>query len=328
MLSRIRRRIVSVSSVLGLAIVLTVGAPLWLPVAIAADLLRLKWRLPTARLLVVLWCWCWIELAGVGRSIGLWATGRAGDQAAHFELMGWWSGALMRTLRTVLGVAPTIENADALTGGNAIVLMRHVSFADSLLSGWVFSNRHPLQPRYVLKKELLVDPCLDIVGNRLPNHFLDRGSVDGDAELAALRSLASTVGPGSIGVIFAEGTRANPVKRARALEKIAERDVRRAERLAPLQHLLPPRPAGATAMLDGAPSADVVVVWHVGFDGLDSFRGMIDAVERSLPPVRFVARRIPRPEVPTGDEFVPWLDEQWLQLDREVAEALANGRPR
>jgi len=38
----------------------------------------------------------------------------------------------------------------------------------------------------VLKRELLADPCLDIVGNRLPNHFLDRHATDSGPELAAL----------------------------------------------------------------------------------------------------------------------------------------------
>jgi 1-acyl-sn-glycerol-3-phosphate acyltransferase len=302
--------------------VLTLTAPIWIPVSMGYDLVRVKWRLPVVRLLLVLLCWCWIELAGVGRSVWLWLTGQAGDHAANYRLMGWWSGALMGVLRRLLGIDPSIEHPEAFADGNAVVLLRHVSFADSLLSGWVFSNQYPLQPRYVLKKELLVDPCLDIVGNRVPNYFLDRDAVDARAELDALTSLARTIGPGSVGVIFAEGTRANTTKRQRSLQAISERDVARARRLAPLQHLLPPRPAGAAALLEGAPEADVVLVWHVGFDGLDSFRGMIDAVGTSLPPVRFVARRVPRSEVPTGDDFVTWLDTQWLALDREVDAAL------
>ena len=55
------------------------------------------------------------------------------------------------------------------------MLCRHASLADSLVSAWVITSVAGMNPRYVLKRELLVDPCLDIVGNRLPNHFLDRG---------------------------------------------------------------------------------------------------------------------------------------------------------
>ena len=107
--------------------------------------------------------------------------------------MGWWSGLLMKALGLTIGVDPRVENLEAIEGGNHIVLARHASSADSLLSGWVFSNVAGVQPRYVLKRELLFDPCLDIVGLRVPNHFLDREATDSSVELDALREL----GPGS-----------------------------------------------------------------------------------------------------------------------------------
>lgn len=47
-----------------------------------------------------------------------------------------------------------------------------------------------MRPRYVLKDDLLIDPCLDIVGNRLPNHFLDRFPHDGAVELGLLEAMA------------------------------------------------------------------------------------------------------------------------------------------
>jgi hypothetical protein len=123
-------------------------------------------------------------------------------------------------------------------------------------------------------------------------------------------------------VIFSEGTRANPVKRERALEKIAERDPERAKRLGDLRRLLPPRPGGSAALVEGAPHADVVLAWHTGFDGLDSFGGIVAKLAAPLPPVRFVVRRVPRDDVPTGDAFVRWLDDEWLRLDAEVDAAL------
>ena len=62
--------------------------------------------------------------------------------------------------------------------------------------------------------------------------------------------------------------------------------------------------------------------WHTGFDGLDSFGGMIAKLARPLPPARFVTRRVPRAEVPGGEQFGDWLDDQWLLMDAEVDEAL------
>ncbi len=324
-LQKWRRRAVSVPSLLVADVVLTLTVPLWFPVALVVDAVRLRWRFPLARLLSFAVCWCWIETAGVARAFGLWARGRGHDEEAHYDLMGWWAGALMRALTVTIGIDPQVVGSDAVAGGNAIVIARHASLADSLLSGWAIRTKANQRPRYVLKKELLYDPCLDIVGLRVPNHFLDRQATDGDAELTALSELAVGIGPGVVGVIFAEGTRTNDRKRARAIEKIAERDPERAARLAALRRLLPPRPAGSAALVEGAPEADVVLAWHTGFDGLDSFAGMIRAVAEPLPAVRFVMRRVPRSEVPEGKEFAAWLDEQWLRMDAEVESALARG---
>jgi 1-acyl-sn-glycerol-3-phosphate acyltransferase len=321
---RLRRRLVSVPSLVAATFALTVSMPLWLPVVVVVDVVRLRFRLPLARLLSFGVCWCWIELGGVLRSGQLWAAGRSRDEEANYALMSWWSGALMWALGATVGIRPQIDGLEALADGNAIVLSRHASLADSLLSGWVFVTVAGLQPRYVLKRELLFDPCLDIVGLRVPNHFLDREATDGSIELEALRQLGSSVGPGSVGVIFAEGTRANDAKRARALEKIADRDPVRAQRLSGLRRLLPPRPAGSSALLQGAPGADVILAWHTGFDGLDTFSGMIDKLSKPLPPVRFVMNRIPRSKVPDGEAFAEWLDEQWIQMDVAVDRALSD----
>ena len=303
------------------AVAITLTIPLWVPVTLAADAVRGRFRFPLTRLLAFGVCWTWIELAGVTRSVIAWMTGSAHDDARQYELMRWWAGALMRALTVTVGIRPRLERPHELAGGNAVVVARHASLADSLLSAWAVCVEANLRPRYVLKKELLADPCLDIVGLRIPNHFLDREATDGTAELSALRRLGGGVGPGIVAVIFAEGTRANDQKRARALDKIRERDADRADRLSGLRRLLPPRPAGTRALLEGAPDADVVLAWHTGFDGLDSFGGMLRRLAEPLPPVRFVPRRVPRAEIPT-DDFETWLDDQWLRLDREVDAAL------
>lgn len=324
-IEKLRRRTISLSGLAAATVAITVSIPFWLPVALVVDLARLRFRFPMARLLAMGVCWCWIECAGVARALGLWLRGRSDDHAAHYELMGWWAGALMRSMRATAGMDPRVEGADELAAGDAVILSRHASLGDSLLSGWALATELGLQPRYVLKKELLFDPCLDIVGLRVPNHFLDREATDGSVELDAIAEMAGGIGPGVVGVIFAEGTRTNDAKRTRAVEKIGERDPERAARLASLRRLLPPRPAGSMAMLDGAPDADVVLVWHTGFDGLDSFGGMMREVARGLPPVRFVARRVARSDVPTGTDFVAWLDDQWLAMDAEV-DAVLSGR--
>lgn len=322
-----KRRFMSIPGVIALALALTVSLPLWLPVAVVVDLVRLKLRFPIARLVGFALGWSWLETVGVAAAALLWLAGRRADADAHYRLQRWWAANLMRVLQATTGLRFAVHGAEVMAPGPAVVLCRHASLADSLLSAWVITGLAGQHPRYVLKRELLLDPCLDVVGGRVPNHFLDREAPDSSIELAALRALASTMGDRDVAVIFPEGTRATSAKRERALAKIAERDADRARALADLRHLLPPRPAGAIALVEGCPSADVVLAWHTGFDGLDTFGGILRALGRAAPEAHFEAVRIPRAEVPTGADLALWLDQQWLRADREVDRLLAPSPP-
>jgi 1-acyl-sn-glycerol-3-phosphate acyltransferase len=275
-------------------------------------------RLPIARLLLFALGWAWIELACVVIAFALWLTGQRKNQELHFRLQTWWAANVLGLLRAATGIRVTAENVDQLRPGPAVLLCRHASLADSLVSAWVITSLAHMHPRYVLKRELLIDPCLDIVGNRLPNYFLDREALDSQVELNALTRLTNGMGDRDIAVIFPEGTRASPKKRDRVMQKLRERDPVRAERMQVLQHLLPPRPAGSAALIAGCPGADIVVGWHVGFDGLDTFGGILRHLTHKPMPVRFRARRIPRADVPSGAAFTEWLDAVWLQADSDV----------
>ena len=314
-------------ALLAAAILLTVLAPVWLPLAALADIVRGRRRLPTTRLLAFGWCWAWLETAGVAGAAMLWVTGRRNDQRRHYALQRWWAARLMGALRFTTGIRVDAAEAAALQPGPVVMLCRHASLADSLVSAWVVTSVAGMNPRYVLKRKLLADPCLDIVGNRLPNHFLDRNATDSDAELDALRRLADGLAADQVAVIFPEGTRATVAKRERALAKIAERDPSRAERLSALQHVLPPRPAGSLALLEGCPQADVVFAWHVGFDGLDNFGSILRHLARPPRPVQFHTRRVARADVPSADGFTLWLDEQWLRVDADVHALLHDTNP-
>lgn len=318
-----KRRLVSIPAVMIVAVVLLLGAPVWLVVGSLVDLARGRPRLPVVRLLGFALLWSWLETAGVTASAMLWVLGRSGDHRLHFALQRWWARNLLRALRVTCGVRVTVENPEALHPGPVVLFARHASLADSLVSAYVVTSVAEMKPRYVLKKELLADPCLDVVGRRLPNHFLDRGATDSTPELQALSVLTSTMDDRTVGIIFPEGTRANPVKRAKAMARLSEVDPDRVARVSSMRHLLPPRPAGAAAMLRGHATCDVVVAWHVGFDGLDTFSGILRALSRPIPPVRFVLRRIPRSDVPSSyGEFTAWLDGEWMRMDDEVDTAL------
>lgn len=319
----LRRRAVSVTGVVVGAVLLTVTAPLWAPVCVIADLVRGARRLPLLRLLAFATCWAWLETAGVAVATGLWLVGRAGDRRAHWRLQRWWAGRLVAALRVTVGMRVQVDGLENLGAGPHVALCRHASLADSLVSAWVFGGAAGRSPRYVLKRELASDPCLDIVGRRLPNYFVDRSAVDTAAELDGIAAMADGMGEGDIAVIFAEGTRASPDKRRRSLERIAARDPARAAKLGALRHLLPPKVSGPARLVDAVPAADVVCVWHTGFDGLDTFGGMIRGLAAGSPRARFVLEVHPRGTVPGGEKFAAWLDDRWLEMDAYVGRATA-----
>lgn len=317
------RRLVTVPGLVLIGVLVLALLPVWLPLGALVDLLRRRWRFPTVRLLSFALVWAWVEMIGVKVTIVLWLVGRGKNVRAHYALQRWWAARLLGALRVLCGIEVTADNVEALRPGPVLLFARHASLADSLVSCYVVACLAGMNPRYVLKRELLVDPCLDIVGHRLPNHFLDREARDSTPELAALASLVSEMGDDSVGIIFPEGTRANPVKRTKALEKIAASDPERGRRLAGMRHLLPPRPSGAAAMARGNTQADIVLAWHTGFEGLDTFGGIYGAIARGVPPVHFAFQRHTRSSVPvvgehSNGDFTRWLDEQWMAIDEII----------
>lgn len=325
----VRRRLVTIPALFVSAIVLTITLPLSLIGGALTDLVRRRFRFPVARLLIFAVCWAWLEAAGVGAAFALWVIGQGKNHRAHYRLQQWWATNLLRALGPTCGIRVCAENAQALVPGPVLLFVRHASLADSLVSAYVTSHLAHMQPRYVLKRELLMDPCLDVVGQRIPNYFLDRGAHDSAPELAAIERLTSTLGHRDVAIIFPEGTRSNPAKRVAALTRLRERDPQRAQVAERLQHLLPPRPGGALAMQQGCPAADIVLAWHVGFEGLDTFGGIVRGVQRGIRPIRFVATRVPHADIPHDPAaFATWLDQRWLEMDEAVGSALAVGSER
>ena len=209
-----------------------------------------------------------------------------------------------------------------LHDGPLIVLCRHASMVDTLLPAHVLHDRG-FDLRYVLKRELLWDPALDIVGHRIPNHFLDRSNADTPSELAALEQLSAGAGDDEAIVIFPEGSRFTPQKREAALRRLEASDPDLAARLADLRHTLPPRPNGTAAVLAGCPLGDVVTFAHTGLEGLT---GPLEAL-RLLPfrhPIRVSLWRTDRSEIPDGrDAQAAWLTDEWTRVDEWVSGHIA-----
>lgn len=308
-----------------MAVVLTVGLPLWVPAMAVVDLARGQVRLPLVRLTAFALAWAWLEVVAVIAAVGLWATGRAKRWDPHYGLQKWWTARIMGALRRTIGLQVSLEVPDDWGSGPYVALCRHASLGDAVMSCWVLSSTGGLKPRYVLKKELKVMPSIDIFGHRLPNYFVDRGSANVSVELAGIEQMAAGLDGRQVAVIFPEGSRANDAKRRRELERLASRNPARAERLAALKHLLPPKSAGATSLLSSVPGADVLLMSHTGFDGLDTFKGILARLRLGRPRARVVVERFVRDEIDRAGAFADWLDEKWLQMDLMVAQVSGGG---
>jgi len=327
---KLTRRLATIPGVfLGLAALL-VGAPLWVPLLAAVDGVRRRngASLRTGVLLVwVLAC----EAAGIAASGTLWLWHAGGARAPtlwddrYWALEFGWAEAMMRGAQAILSFRIEVEPRGAPPAtGPVLLLMRHVSMADTMLPAWLFSRTHGLRLRYVLKRELLWDPCIDVAGHRLPNVFVDRSGHDSAAAVASVEALATDLGPRDGVLIYPEGTRATPEKRQRAARSLAERgDTELAAYAAKLRHLLPPRLGGTLALLDRFAEREtgcVVVCGHTGFEGTttlrDIWRGtLIDRVVR----VRCWTTAV---DALPADRRA-WLLDAWRTLDDWLGEQAA-----
>ena len=295
-----------------------------LVLALAVDLLRPR-RLVVTRTTVFFWFFVWAEVVGLGAALLLWIGTGLGRRRVAFvhgneRLQVAWNRALLGVGLRVYGMRVLVEGQEALQQpGPLWVLARHVSTVDTVLPIWLLSGVGRRSFRFVLKRELLGDPCLDVVGNRLPNHFVRRGAEDNTEEVAGARALMRGLGEASCVVVFPEGGRFTPARRARLLERLAQGG--RAPVLALAQRLtrtLPPLTEGTLAMGEANPGADLVVVAHRGLEGTTSFAdfwaGRLVGVTLAVQVWRVPFDRIPR----TREGLAAFLGERWLAVDTFV----------
>jgi 1-acyl-sn-glycerol-3-phosphate acyltransferase len=300
-------------------------APVGLPVLAIADRLG-GGRMARARLFLFAIVFLSYELTGIAAAGFLWLatlvrpgfTG-ARAEAVYARLQAWWANGLYRAAARILRLTLVVEGANAVKPGPLVVLIRHASLADTLLPAIVIGSQG-IRLRYVLKRELLWDPCLDVVGQRLQNAFIRRGSGESKADLAAIAELGRGLAPDEGVLIYPEGTRFTVAKRARALERIAESG--RPELLArasALEAVLPPRSSGPLALLEAVAGADVLMVAHRGLEGLASIADLARIGARGRH-IHVRVWRVPRASIPADrDARVRWLYDEWARVDAFVA---------
>ncbi|MFZ0014667.1 MAG: lysophospholipid acyltransferase family protein [Acidimicrobiia bacterium] len=316
----ILRRLVTVPTAFLLFLVITGLSPLLLLLASAIDLFRSLTRdrpWMAVRSLAFLWVYL---LGQMWALLGLLFSAPVPKESKlriTFDLQSAWTGWNLAALRRIFSLDLVVEGQGSARNGPIVLLCRHASIVDTMLPAGLVARPFRIRLRYVLKRELLIDPTLDIGGNRLPNYFVDRASGDSAAELGAIRELARDLDDDEGVLIYPEGTRFSEEKREVYTGRLAREPGVVGQVSARLRRVLPPRPGGTLAILD-ASTADVVILAHHGLEGLATVR---DIWEGGLVGSRIRVRlwRIPRESIPTGrSERVDWLFSVWAAVDEWV----------
>lgn len=326
----LQRRLVVIPAVVAATMVVVLASPFLAVATVTIDLLTGPRRMRASRLLAFGINYLLLECGALLLGLGLWLLTGFGfalrarwSMRLHAGVERWWVTSVMRSTQRWMAVEIRVEGLRSMEKGPIVVAAQHSSFFDAVLPAVLLAWADgAVVPRYTLKRELLLSPALDIFGNRLPNHFVDRTPVTRSAELEAFHALAGDLRGDAI-VVFPEGTFHNVERARRAIERIRRSDPERALRVAGLANVLPLRPGGISAVLDAAPTADVVMVGHHGFQQFGSIRSIVANVPFRHP-VTVRVWRFDSADVPDdGDERLRFLDEKWLALDRWITDTVA-----
>ena len=311
-----RRRIVTISIYGSSWLLLTLLSPLWIPIGIVIGILRRR-SFIVLRLLMFGCFYLGFELMALLRVAAVLARYRGETRSTMlYRLQAWWATVNLEVAQRLLQLDIVIEGAEQALPGPSILLIRHASILDTLLPCVFVQRPYDFRVRYVLKQELLFDPCIDVVGNALPNYFVDRTG-NTPRELEGLRSLVSDLGTDGV-LIFPEGTRFSEQKRARALEMLDAQASSVRDSAHALTRVLPPKPGGVLTLLDALPGVDCVLFAHTG---LESFAKIKDLLSGEVvgSKVRIRLWRIPSQQIPKeADERLRWLYAEWAKVDAFV----------
>ena len=312
---RLRRRLVTFPAMAAALVLVWALSPALFVAAGLADLARGGRGFVTIRLVVFAMAFVVIENLGLLRLLATGATTRAGTPARlarTYAAQRFYTGALLAAVKVIFQLKFVVEDGELAATGPYVVFMRHAAVVDVLVPGGFIANAHEIELRYILKRELLVEPALDLAGNWIPNHFVDRSGADTKTELAAIAALKAGLGPRQAVLVYPEGTRFSPALRASLLGKLEGEPLARAKELT---HLLPIRPGGALTLLAAPPTCDVVFVGHHGLEGLTRVR---DVWRKGLLGQTITVKfwRVPAAEIPAGDDArLRWLHGHWRRVD-------------
>jgi len=332
---RLVRRLVIAPAMVALTAFFLAATPLVvLVLAFAVRFLPGRWR--ALRFFWFLLVYLLRESLGIFALLFLWVISGFGWKLrsdrflrAHVALIGWYLRGLVGSAARVLGLTLVNESVpddlavrDRLQpeprrdDSPILVFSRHAGAGDSFILVHLLVNTYGRRPRIVLKDLLQVDPCIDIILNRLPNRFISPNPPAGAGVIDSIRDLADDLeGDGAL-ILFPEGGNFTQHRRRRAIEKLEQAGMDESAATARrLIHLLPPRPGGAFAAIDAAPDADVLFVAHTGLEQLSSISDLWHGLPMDRE-VRLSWWTVRREDIPSDDEDrIRWLFEWWERID-------------
>jgi hypothetical protein len=243
-------------------------------------------------------------------------------QRLHYRLLRWFVHGLARRCLASFDIRlPAEESTDASraleSDGPLLFFSRHGGPGDTILLIDRLLTRFDRLPSVVLKQSVALDPCVDLIGHRLPHAILDTSQKE-ECE-ARIEEVAAGLGHRGVLVLFPEGGNFTPERRRRAIRKLwrtgRQREAAKAERMS---HVLPPRPAGALAALRGNPEADVIFGAHSGL-GLAAFPSEIwhePPLGKTFHTRMWLSPAADRPLDP--DTQVAWIYDWWKRLDKWI----------
>jgi 1-acyl-sn-glycerol-3-phosphate acyltransferase len=268
------------------------------------------------RVLALVLAWASTHISSVGACVVL---ARAGH-GPHYGVMRWFVGTIARTALRVARVRVEIRDsapAEAVLSARetpVLALSIHSGEGDSLLVLDLLLRRHRRNPRIVMHQALALDPLIDMLGNRLPNRFVDPRGGDIEVEIAAM---SRDLGAADAVLIFPEGGNFTPERRLKSIQRLLRRGHHtQAAQAEAMTHISAPRPGGALAALESAPDADVIFMAHHGFpNGFgQAWRELPDPT-----PILVQMWHVPAGEIPAGTEArIEWLFGWWQTLDAWV----------
>jgi 1-acyl-sn-glycerol-3-phosphate acyltransferase len=312
----------SISVLFATLIFVAVGFPVLLVASLLHDIVSYR-RWATTRALFFLTGLLAMECIGVLWSLAIWLTHvmRPNEELyleRNYRLQDWWGGQIARLGIHLYRLKIHVESEFQPEPNPFVLFVRHTSFADTFLPLVLVSSPHRIRLRYVLKSELLWDPCLDIVGNRIPNAFVTRTREESKSDIDLIRGLGRDLATNEGVVLYPEGTRFTTEKLHRIQSRLKGRNDSVSKTLSGLTSVLPPKFGGALALLENG-NLDAVFCGH---DGLQSTRSLRQLLSGGLigATIRMRFWRISRRDLPSDPEkFREWFAEEWLKVDRWIS---------